>query len=140
MKVAGGLDLPRGKGGTGSIAFHVASRLANGRVPPDPGAGPRLSEPYAPITLDRRRVTANVNIVYAPQKVGDTTTTSEKGVQKGTENQTSVRDATSVQTTAQKKDTSARKTGSSKETGKAYRTYNHHKRAPQAIFPLLREL
>ncbi len=118
VKVAGGLDLPRGQGGTGSLAFHVAPRAKDGTVPAEPGVGPRLSEPYPPVTLDKRRVTATINIEYAREKSGEVTSTAGREVQHGTEQESSSKRSTGVTTSAEQKRSVGLKQGAGKEITK----------------------
>lgn len=108
QKIAGGLDLPRGKGGVASIAFHVAPRADDGTVAENIGTGPKLTEVYPPVTLDRRRVTASIKIEYGRQKTGEVTSGTGSEVQQGEEQRKSVKDISGQATKAQEKKTTGK--------------------------------
>ena len=60
------IDHPRDSGGTGRITFHTDSGRASRIVPT------RLSQTYEPITRDKRRINAHLNITYEASRTGDT--------------------------------------------------------------------
>jgi len=77
---------PHGTGGDGYLLYHVAQRSADGSVSPVSGGAPRMDNaPYEPVTLDKRSITANIEITFEEHKTGETGATKSQGSQQGTD-------------------------------------------------------
>jgi hypothetical protein len=110
---------PHGQGGTGYMTYHVAQRSPDGSVQPVAGGAPRMDNaPYEPVTLDKRSVTANIEITFEPHKTGEDTTTKATSKLQAAEEGKSNKVTSGLEASAGTKDTAEVSKGTTKDVSR----------------------
>lgn len=78
QKLAGGVDHPRGAGGSGNVALQLATPDADGKIE-KPSTPPVVRQAeYAPLSYDKHRVEMKVDVEFERAQTGSTTRSKEQ--------------------------------------------------------------